>query len=141
MAIYLRSEVMKPAFKTFCSLLVPKNGWAKHAGALILVISRTLFEYDGSNARTHSFDAGAATENMALQAFSMGLAMRGMEGFDYERARKELKVPQEYAIEALFAVGYKAPDEQLEEKYRLKDQPTERKPLDELVFNGEFGNP
>ncbi len=128
-----------PEFEVFCDLLVPNNGWAKNASVLILAISRTLFEYDDSYARTHSLDTGAATENMFLQAFSMGLAMRGIQGFDYEKAREVLKIPQEYAVEALYAVGRKAPDEALDEQYRLEDQPTDRKLVDEFVFEGLFG--
>lgn len=126
-------------FDLFCDLLGPTNGWAKNASVLILAISRTLFEYDDSYARTHTLDTGAAAENMFLQAFSMGLAMRGMQGFDYEKAREVLKIPQEYSVEALYAVGRKAPDEDLEEQYRLKDQPTDRKPVQDFVYEGVFG--
>lgn len=130
----------EPAFEVLLDLLVEKNkGWAKNASVLIVVLSRTLFFYDDRFSRTHSFDTGTAVENMCLQAFSMGLAMRGMEGFSYERAREELNVPPEYAVEAMYAVGKKAPDEVLEEEYRLKDQPTDRKPIREFVFEGTFG--
>jgi nitroreductase len=130
----------EPAFEVLFNLLKPQNqGWTKNAAVLIVVISRTLFEYDDRFSITHSFDTGAAAENMALQAFSIGLAIRGMEGFSYERAREELNIPQEYAVEAMFAVGRKAPEEALEEEYRIKDQPTDRKPVDEFVYHGIFG--
>lgn len=133
----LRDE---PGFEKLFNLLAPQNkGWAKNAAVLIVVLSRTLFEYNDQYARTHSFDTGSAAENMVLQAFSMGLAARGMEGFSYERAREELGIPQEYAIEAMYAIGRKAPPENLDEEYRLENQPTDRKPVDDFVFHGIFG--
>ncbi len=129
----------EPQFEKLFSLLTPNNGWANNASVLIVVVSRTLFEYDDTYARTHTFDAGAASENMVLQAFSMGLVARGIEGFDYERAREELGVPQEYAVEAMYAIGKEAQEEELEEQYRLADQPTDRKPIEDFVFKGVFG--
>lgn len=126
-------------FEKLFGLLKPSNGWAKNASVLIVVISRTLFEYNDAYARTHSFDTGAASENMILQAFSMGLVARGMQGFEYERAREELGIPQEYAVEAMYAIGKEAPEEELEEQYKLEDQPTDRKPIEEFVYRGAFG--
>ena len=136
---YIYAMKGEPDFELFCNLLKPTNGWAKNASVLMLVISRTLFEYNDAYARTHTLDTGAAGQNMFLQAFSMGLIMRGMEGFDYERAREELGIPQEYAVEAMYAVGKQAPDEELEEQYRLADQPTDRKPIEDFVYKGIFG--
>ncbi len=86
------------------SLLTPSNAkWASGAGLLLLFLSE-LHRPDGP-ARTHAFDAGAAWQNLALQATALGLAARGIEGFDYERARVELNVPNDLSIEAMAAVG------------------------------------
>ena len=51
------------------------------------LISRTHFEGDGRPCVTHSFDSGAAWQNLALQAWLNKLVAHGMEGFDYGRAR------------------------------------------------------
>jgi nitroreductase len=72
----------------FFDLLVEFNqSWAKNAGALVLFISRTHFDFNGEPAVTHSFDTGAAWENLALQGWLKGLVVHGMQGFDYDRAR------------------------------------------------------
>src|ERR1044071_4288879 len=78
----------------FFSLLVEGNKvWAANAAVLVLFISRKDFEYNGEPSVTHSYDCGAAWENFALQGFNQGLVVHGMEGFDYERARSDLKIP------------------------------------------------
>src|SRR5688572_5560176 len=42
-------------------LLVPNNRvWAQRAGALVVVLSRKVFDYNGRPSRTHSYDAGCA---------------------------------------------------------------------------------
>ena len=41
----------------------------------------------------------------ALQGFSQGLVVHGMQGFDYDRAKTELKIPDGFRIEAMAAVG------------------------------------
>ncbi len=56
-----------------------------------------------------------------------------MSGFDYERAAEELDVPEEYAVEAMFAVGERAPPETLSDELREREQPSDRKPVDEIV--------
>src|SRR5436190_11793854 len=64
----------------FFDLLVEANKlWAKNASALVLFISRIRFEYDEGSSVTHSYDCGAAWENFALQGFSQGLVVHGMQ--------------------------------------------------------------
>src|SRR4249919_3521216 len=88
-------------WSAFLDLLKPSNrAWAVHAGALVVVISRTQFDGDGRSCVTHSFDSGAAWQNLALQAWQNNLVAHGVAGFDYERARRVLRVPLAYAVEA-----------------------------------------
>lgn len=123
----------------FFNLLAPANQvWAKNAAVLILEVSHKHFEYNETTSRTHSFDAGAAWENLALQAFSMGLVAHGMEGFDYDRAQKELKISDHYQVEAMIAVGKPGKKEDLPEKLQKSESPNERKPLEEIIFEGFF---
>ncbi|GIX46372.1 MAG: hypothetical protein KatS3mg131_0583 [Candidatus Tectimicrobiota bacterium] len=87
-------------------MLTPNNQlWAKNAAVLIVVVSKNTLDRDGSPARTHSYDAGAAWQNLALQGSLLGLVVHGMQGFDYDRAREVLGVPPGYTVEAMIAVG------------------------------------
>ena len=46
-----------------------------------------------------------------------------MEGFDYERARKELRIPDEFQVEAMAAVGRPGAKEVLPEKLQARESP------------------
>ena len=62
--------------------------------------ARTTFD-DGSAARTHAYDTGAAWMSLALQGSRMGLVVHGMGGFDYDAARDRLGVPAGYEVQAM----------------------------------------
>jgi hypothetical protein len=87
---------------------------------------------------THSYDCGAAWENFGLQGFHQGLAVHGMEGFDYERARKDLRIPDEFQVEAMAAVRRPGPKELLPEKLQTRESPNDRRKVSENVFDGPF---
>jgi nitroreductase len=126
-------------WQIFFDLLVDANRtWAKNAAVLVVFISRKMFDYNDEPSVTHSYDAGAAWENFALQGFHQGLVVHGMEGFDYERARKERQIPDEFHIEAMAAVGKPGPKESLPEKLRARESPNERRKVTESVFEGAF---
>lgn len=125
-------------WQTFLGLLSKGNRpWAQDAAALIVILSRK--QGDAGKAwRTHSFDTGAAWQNLALQGTHMGLVVHGMEGFDYDAARKALNVPDEYEVEAMVAVGAPGPVEALPEKYQDREKPSVRKPAEEIAKPGPF---
>jgi len=123
----------------FFDLLVDANkSWAKNAAALVVFISRKTFEHDGEPSRTHSYDAGAAWENFALQGFWQGLVVHGMQGFDYERARVALRVPDEFQLEAMAAVGKPGAKQLLPEKLQKRESPNDRRKLSESICEGPF---
>ena len=130
-----------PHWQPFLDLLVDLNRtWAFRAAALVVVVSKTTFDHNGKFSRTHSYDAGAAWENLALQGSLKGLVVHGMQGFDYERAGELLKVPDGYQVEAMAAIGRPGTLESLPEKYREREFPSDRKKLSEIVMEGFFRN-
>lgn len=129
-------------FERFFALLVPANqAWARDAAAFVVVASRTRFEFNDKPAATHAFDAGAAWENLALEAARRGLVAHGMQGFDYQRAKQELGIPDEFEVHAMIAIGKRGPREKLPEKHQAMEEPNTRRPLSEIVFEGAFGRP
>ena len=123
----------------FLDLLVEGNrAWAKDAAALLLFVSKTTFDFNGETYPTYSFDTGAAWENLALQATLKGLVAHGMQGFDYERARAELNIPEGFRVEAMAAVGRPGRAEDLPESLRERESPSPRKKLEEIVCEGPF---
>lgn len=123
----------------FFNLLVEANKvWAKNAAVLVVYISRKTFDHDNEPSVTHSYDTGAAWENFALQGFRQNLVVHGMEGFDYDRARKELRIPDEFQVEAMAAVGRPGPKESLPEKLQARENPNDRRKLSGSIFEGPF---
>ncbi|MDE1769612.1 MAG: nitroreductase family protein [Thaumarchaeota archaeon] len=123
------------------NLLVDFNKqWCVNASALVVVLAKKTFEHNGQPISTRQFDTGAAWENLALQAVSEGLITHGMAGFDYEKARKDLAVPDDYEVVAMIAIGKVGPKEKLSPELQTREVPSTRKPLSELVMEGKFGN-
>ena len=126
-------------WQLFFDLLAEGNKvWAADAAALLLFASKETFDYNGKPYPTHSYDTGAAWQNLALQGWLKGYVVHGMQGFDYERARAALNVPEGYRIEAMAAVGLPGPIDQLPEPLRKRESPSPRKPLSETVCEGPF---
>ena len=127
-------------WETFVDLLAEGNkAWAQQAAALVVVTSRKLFERNDKLAVTYAFDAGAAWENLALEGTRRGFVVHGMQGFDYERARRELHVPENYDVLAMIAIGKRAPKESLPDHLQEREQPNDRRPLAEIIVAGRFG--
>jgi len=121
------------------SLLIDWNKiWAQNAAVIVAVISRKNFEFNEKPAITHQFDAGAAWENLALEATTRGLVTHGMQGFDYNEARKALQVPDSFDVMAMIAIGKLGQKEDLPSDLQEREYPSDRKPLKEIVMEGKF---
>jgi nitroreductase len=128
-----------PNWNVFFDLLVEGNkAWAKNAAVLVVVISRKNFEHNEKPSRTNIYDTGAAWENLALQGTLKGLVEHGMQGFDYDKARTALEVPDNYEICAMIAIGKKGNKEDLPEGLQKIEQPNGRRPLREIAIEGKF---
>ena len=129
-----------PAWKKLFNLLVPFNQeWVQNAGALLLVISSTKYEHNGQDATTHSFDTGLASMQLMLEATTLGLVAHGMSGFDAQAARKDYKIPQNFSIEAMIAIGEVAPEGKSRKEFMERDaKVATRKKISEFAFEGEM---
>jgi len=135
--LYARRDT--PNWPTFMSILAePNQAWCKNAGALIVVLSKSTFTRNGKPNPVHTFDAGLASMNLLLQAASMGLVGHGMAGFDREKARTELKVPDDFSVEAMIALGHYGSPSDLPEQMRAGEKPSDRKKIAEFSREGSF---
>jgi nitroreductase len=133
-----------PAFERFVSALAPANqAWAAKASALVGLASARTARVPGKEEPvplpSHSFDAGAAWAQLALQAHLWGWSTHAMGGFDRERAREALSVPADHDLEVFVAIGKRGDASHLPEWARARETPNDRKPLTELVREGSFG--
>lgn len=129
-----------PPFEKLLSFVFDKNKiWCKNSAILIVLISKNNLD-DGSNSLPHSFDTGAAWENLALQATNMGFIAHAMGGFDKNVAKEKLEVSDEYTIEVMIAIGKFGKAKDLPEDLIIREKPSGRKSLEEIVFEGIFKN-
>jgi len=128
-----------PHWQQFLGLLLDSNRiWAQHAAALLLFISKTTFDHNGKPSVTHSFDTGAAWENLALQGKLMGYVVHGMQGFSYAHAKTELGIPDEFQVEAMAAIGRPGEANLLSDELQKREFPSDRRPLNEIICEGPY---
>jgi nitroreductase len=131
------------AFDTFLALLSETNrSWAHRASVLMVVVSKETLIPPGGDTEipspTHSFDAGSAWANLALQAKLLGWDTHGMIGFDRVAAIPALNVPPGYRVEAAVVIGRRDDPSVLPEALAAKEKPSGRKPLAEIALEGGF---
>ncbi len=125
----------------FVGLLVEGNQeWAKHASALIFVVSKGFSgEFsEGRKSYTHSFDAGTAWGYLALQSKFSGFYAHGMGGIKHEEIQQTFAIPEGYRVEAGIAFGRLADKSVLSPRNQEREFPSQRKPLAEVAFRGKF---
>ena len=128
-------------FARLLSVLLEGNrAWAQKAPVLMLSVAKLRFDHNG-NPNRHAFhDVGLATANLVTQATAMGLSVHQMGGFDAEKAREVFAIPEGWEPVAAIALGY--PGDASALPGRLRDfelAPRTRKPLEEFVFTGRWG--
>lgn len=121
----------------FHPFIVPGNlEWAAQAPVLILLLSSV--EEDGKPNGAHAFDTGAAWAAIALQASLFGLNTRAIGGYDRVKARELLSIPANFELHAVIALGYPGSTELLPDKFKDRNVPSGRRPLDESIIWGGF---
>jgi len=126
-------------WQRFLDILIPFNqSWAKEASVLVFVISeKTMGSPDKPNL-SHTFDAGSAWGSIALQSHLLGYHAHGMAGFDHAKAHAELGVPDGFTVDAAFVIGTMGDPADLPDGLREREVPSDRKPLDEVAYVGNF---
>jgi nitroreductase len=137
---FIYAKAGTDAFEKIFGCLVDFNKlWCKNASALIVLAARKTFAREGNPQNpNHMSDAGAAWENLALQASLKGIVAHGMGGFNREMIRATTHLPETYEIIHLIAVGKPAPKEVLPERMQKSETPSARKPINEFIFEGKF---
>lgn len=118
------------------------RGWAQHAAAILIVLSKRTFAPPGATdavaLASHSFDTGAAWGYLALQASLSGWKAHGLAGIERDHIRAELAIPEDYAIEAAVAIGRAGDKASLPEALQKRETPSPRQPLSSFAAEGQF---
>lgn len=122
----------------FNLIFEPNQIWTKNAAVLLVILSRNNAEYKESPNPTHSFDTGAAWLNLAMEASRRGLITHGMAGFDYEKAKLDLNIPEGFTVEAMVAIGRPGKKEDLAPELQAREFPSDRKKVKEIINEGPY---
>ncbi len=127
----------EPAFDRLLRSLNPGNGaWAHRASALLLGCA-VLRRPDGTSNRHAVHDLGQALAQLAIQATSQGLVVHQMGGFNLDKARDALAVPDGIEPYTAVAIGWPGDPALLGEEHRAMERaPRIRLPLLEVAPRG-----
>jgi nitroreductase len=135
--LYARRDT--PQWPLFFDLLMEANKeWCDKAAVLCVVLARKTFTRNGKPNPVHLYDTGSAWQNLTLQATAIGLVSHGMAGFDFDRARKDLQVPEDFAVAAMFALGRRGNPGDLPAELRERETITDRRPIRQSICEGVF---
>jgi nitroreductase len=124
------------------SCLVEKNQlWAKNAPMLFMTVAEVISAYNDQPNRYAWHDTGMAYATLVFQATIAGLYAHPMGGFDREKAARVANIPERFEPVAFAAIGYRSGSAGFPpELVSRENSERKRKPLDDLVFHGRFGN-
>ncbi len=131
------------SYRRMLSVLVEANQrWAQHAPVLALAVARQNFAQDGRPNRHAFYDLGQAVAHLTVQGTALGLVLHQMGGFNVEQARRSFDLPTGHEPVAVIAIGYPGDPNTLPEPLRRREAaPRTRRPLQEFVFKGNWGEP
>ena len=130
-------------FDTLLGLLTGQNpAWAKDASALAIIASSKTMMVPNKDepvpSHSHSFDAGAAWMSLALQARMLGWHTHGMVGVDWDKAARELGIPDGFRLEAAIAIGRIGDKSKLPDFFQAREMPNGRNPVGAFAYEGRF---
>lgn len=118
------------------SFLTEKNHrWAGKAPVLIMILAHRFFKESGKPNRWNMFDSGTAWGFLSLEALRRGYVTHAMAGFSRNRAIETLKIPEEYDVITMVAMGRYGDPDTLDDDFKAEEEPSARNPLEEILFD------
>jgi nitroreductase len=128
--------------RAFSCLMEGNQQWNHNIPVLLFGIAKRTWSHNSTPNAYGWYDLGQAVANLAIQAVAEGLAIHQMGGFHKHRVRELFAIPDDYEPVVAVAIGYQGGLDALSEDQRQREtSPRSRKPLSELVFEGEWGEP
>jgi nitroreductase len=119
------------------------NAWAKSASMYIVVLSKKDYDCVIDDRVYHQFDTGMATAFLILRATELGLVAHPIAGYNLQKTREVLGVPDDLEVITLIIVGEhsKIINPVLSEKQIASEkQRPERFPFEKFVYLNRYTN-
>lgn len=118
------------------------NEWCYAASLVIAVLSEKELDCDVKGRQYYLFDTGMATAQLILRATELGLVAHPIAGYDEQKVKQILSVPDNMTVITLVNVGKHSDrispvlsEKQVRDE---KERPTRLSP-DKFVFFGKYG--
>ncbi len=130
-------------FERILSCLLQGNQtWAREAPTLALGCVKTTFSRNDKPNRVAQHDLGLASASLTLEATSRGVHVHQMAGILPDKAREVFAIPDGFEAVTALALGYRAdPGTGARELWARDEGSRTRRPQNEFVFGGEWGEP
>lgn len=132
-------DVLSKIFET----LPPTNAWVKKASMIIAVVSKPENDCILGERIYYLFDTGMATAFIILRATELNLVAHPIAGFNENKVKEILSIPNEMRLITLVNVGNhsKEINPVLSDNMKLGEkQRPPRKPLDQIAFLDRYEN-
>ncbi|MGE3840221.1 MAG: nitroreductase family protein [Vicinamibacterales bacterium] len=140
--IVARQEDTEPFAALVSALNPPNQIWAGRAPVIGLAAADRVNRRNGAPNRWAWYDTGLAMALLSVQATVEGLIIHQMAGFDADRMRQVVGLPEDFDPVVAFVLGFPGDSALLDEfNARREHAPRVRRPQAESVFLGSFGHP
>jgi nitroreductase len=112
------------------------NEWIHHASMIVAVFTKKELDCDVKGRQYYLFDTGMATAHMILRATELGLVAHPIAGFNEDKVREILGIPEDMTVITLVNFGRRRlePRPELSEKQiEWERERPERLPLEKYV--------
>lgn len=119
------------------------NAWAKSASMYIAILSKMEYDCIIDDRVYYQFDTGMATAFLILRATELGLVAHPIAGYDPQKTREVLSIPEDIEVITLVIVGKhsKIINPILSEKQIASEKKRpERFPFDKFVYLNKYTN-
>jgi nitroreductase len=120
------------------------NAWAKNASMIVAVHSNASFDCQITGRDPYYlFDTGMATAYLILLLSEMGLVAHPIAGFDPEKTKQFLKIPNENSLITLIIVGKRTsifPEEMSEKQQESEGRRPKRKSVEEFISFDQYSD-
>lgn len=110
------------------------NKWMNTAPVIIIALADKRAFYGREEQKVYLFDLGLAVENLLLAATALGLGTCVTIGFNEDKLRKNLDIPDRYIPIVVIALGYEAENKIIEPLIKgITHSLNKKKDFDEVV--------
>ena len=117
------------------------NGWAHNGSLIVAIVTRKDLDCVVKNRDYYLFDNGTAMGFMLLKATELGLIAHPIAGYDEEKAKSILHIPEDMTLITLVIFGKRAPQinpELSDHQKQSEAQRPSRMETSEFVFHNQY---